>query len=81
MKLANVKMMVAKGMMAVLAAGAFMIASPAKANAQGFAVGVEVGYPHAFYGRPGYFEFERRQEFLRHEEWMRAHRFYGRGWR
>jgi hypothetical protein len=75
MKIANVKGMVAKGMMVVLAAGALMVASPAKAEAQQFAVGVQLGTP--YYGRPG-FEFERRREFLRHEEWVRAHRFYGR---
>jgi hypothetical protein len=81
MKIANVKTLVAKGMMAAMVAGAFMIASPVKAQAQGFAVGVEVGYPHS-YGRPGFYEFERRQEFLRHEEFLRAHRFYGHyGWR
>ena len=78
MKIANVKGMVAKGMVVVLAAGALMFASP-KAQAQRFAVGVQVGAP--FYG-PGFgygpgarFEFERRQAFLRHEEWLRAHRF------
>jgi len=64
--------------MVVLAAGALMVASPAKASAQEFGVGVQFGAP--YYGRPG-FEFERRQEFLRHEaflrheEWARGHRF------
>jgi len=78
MKIANVKGMVAKGMMAAMVAGGLMVASPAKAKAQGFAVGVQFGAP--YYGRPG-FEFERRQEFLRreaflrHEEWLRGHRF------
>lgn len=77
MKIANAKSMVAKGMMVALAAGAFMIASPAKAQAQGFAVGVQVGNPHFYdarrddYARRDRFEFERRQEILRHQEWLR----------
>jgi len=79
MTIANVKGMVAKGMMAVLAAGALMVASPAKADAQGFAVGVRFGHP--IYGPPfvarDRFEFDRREAFLRHEEWVRDHRFYG----
>jgi hypothetical protein len=80
MKIANVKGMVAKGMMVVLAAGALMVASPAKAEAQGFAVGVRFGAPAPYYAHRD-FEFERRQEFLRreaflrHEEWVRSHRF------
>ncbi len=83
MKIANVKGMVAKAMLAGLAMGALMVASPAKAQAQRFAIGVQVGAP--FYGY-GYgpqarFEFERRQAFLRHEEWERAHRFERPYWR
>jgi hypothetical protein len=85
MKIANVKGMIAKGMMAAMVAGALMVASPAKASAQTFAVGVQVGNP--YYGRRDGFEFERRQEILRreefarreailrHEEWVRSHRF------
>jgi hypothetical protein len=77
MKIANVKGMVAKGMMLALAAGALMVASPSKAEAQRFVVGVRVGAPyyaprHDRYDR---FEFERRQAEIRHEEWLRAHRF------
>jgi hypothetical protein len=45
MKIANVKGMVAKLMMTGLAAGAFMAASPATAQAQQFAVGVQLGQP------------------------------------
>ena len=78
MKIANVKSIVAKGMLAVLAAGVLMVASPAKANAEQFAVGVAVGYPHRDFGR---YEFMRRQEFLRHEEFVRVHRFDRRYWR
>ena len=78
MNIANVKGMIAKGMMAAMVAGALMVAAPTKAEAQGFAVGVQFGGPR--YARRD-FEFERRQEFLRreaflrHEEWLRAHRF------
>jgi regulator of RNase E activity RraA len=45
MKIANVKGMVAKLMLTGLAAGAFMAASPATAQAQQFAVGVQFGHP------------------------------------
>ena len=79
MKIANVKSMVAKAMLVVVAAGALMVASPAKANAEQFGVGVVVGYPHRDFNR---YEYIRRQEFLRHEEFLRAHRFDRRyGWR
>ncbi len=56
-------------------AGAVVMAAPAKAEAQGFAV--QVGFRHYDYSRRDRFEFERRQELLRHEEWLRAHRYYG----
>jgi hypothetical protein len=81
MKITNVKAMVAKGVTVGLLAGAFVLAAPAKADAQQFAVGVQVGYP-AYYGHPAYryygsdyyarlrFEQERR-----HAEWVRAHEF------
>ena len=83
---ARIRRMVAKAMLAGMAAGAIMLASPAKAQAQEFVVGVRAGGP--FYGERR-FEFERRQEFLRreefarreaflrHEEWLRAQRFHG----
>jgi hypothetical protein len=76
MKIANG--MVAKAMVLGLAAGALMFATPAKATAQGFAVGVQVGRPYYGYDR---FEVERSREFLRrgefrrHEEWDRVQRF------
>ena len=91
MKSTNVKMtmtkLVAKGMTIGLLAGAFVMAAPKKAEAQGFAVGVEVGYPHYDYSRRDYWEherfererreaFARQQAFLRHEEWERGHRFH-----
>jgi hypothetical protein len=82
MKGTSVKSMVAKVMTVGLLAGAFVLAAPMKANAQQFGVGVQVGYPHYDYSRRDSFEFQRRQAFLRHEEWLRAHRFHDRyGWR
>jgi hypothetical protein len=76
--------MVAKVMTVGMLAGAFVLAAPAKAEAQGFAVGVEVGYPHYDYARRDRYEFERREAFVRHQEWVRAHEYRGRygyrGW-
>ena len=80
MKSTNVKAMVAKVMMVGLLAGAFVMAAPAKADAQQFGTVVEVGYPHYDYSRRDYIEFQRREAIRRHEEWLRAHRF-DRGWR
>jgi hypothetical protein len=80
MTIPNVKAMVAKVMTVGLLAGAFTLATPAKAQAETF-VGVQVGYPHYDNARRDYFEFQRREafrrheEFVRHEEWVRAHEF------
>jgi hypothetical protein len=71
MKITNVKAMVAKGVTVGLLAGAFVLAAPAKADAQRFVVGVQVGYPHYEYYDHARFERERR-----HEEWVRAHGHY-----
>ena len=92
MKSTNVKAMVTKVMTVGLLAGAFVMAAPAKADAQQFGAVVEVGYPHYDYSRREFnerqrieaerrAEFERREEIRRHEEWLRMHRFYGRDWR
>jgi hypothetical protein len=74
-------------MLAGMAAGALLMASPVKAQAQEVAVGVRAGGP--FYGPRAAIVFDRRQEFLRreefarresflrHEEWLRARRFRG----
>jgi hypothetical protein len=79
--------MVAKAMLAGVAAGAFLMASPVKAQAQEIVVGVRARAP--FYGaRAGFVfdrraeflrreEFARREAFLRHEPWLRAQRFRG----
>jgi len=87
----NVKAMVAKVMAVGLVAGAVVLATPQQAQAQGFAVGVQVGYPHYDYSRRDYYErqrfeaerraeFERREAYLRHEAWEREHsyRFHDR---
>ena len=93
MKLTNVKAMVVKAMVVKamtvgMLAGAFILAAPAKAQAQGFGVRVQVAYPP--YTRDYYerlrFERERRDAFLRqqawfrHQVWERDHR-YGYGYR
>jgi hypothetical protein len=82
MKLTNVKAMVVKAMTVGMLAGAFILAAPAKAQAQGFGVRVQVAYPP--YSRDYYerlrFERERRDAFLRqhawfrHQAWERDHR-------
>jgi hypothetical protein len=73
MKITNVKAMVAKGVTVGLLAGAFVLAAPAKADAQQFGVAVQVGYPH-YYGLD-YYARLRFEEQRRHEEWVRAHEF------
>jgi hypothetical protein len=83
-KIATLKAMVTKAMLALTAAAALILAAPAQA--QEFAVGVRAGNP--YFARPGFaFErrqeffrreqFERRQAFFRHQEWARAHRSRG----
>lgn len=68
MKIANVKGMVAKLMITGLAAAAFMVVSPSKAQAQGFAVGVRVGQPAYAYDHDGYRNDLRRNEEFRDRE-------------
>jgi hypothetical protein len=83
MKFANVKGMVAKAMILTVAAGALFAASPTKAEAQRFAVGVRIGDPYYAprYDRYDRYEYARHEEFLRreaffrHQEWLREHRF------
>lgn len=70
MKFAQVKSMLVKGVTVGLLAGAFVMATPAKANA---AVIVGVGFGAPYYGRPGYYERFRIEEARRHAEWVRAH--------
>ncbi len=86
MRLTNVKAMVAKAMTIGLLAGAFAMAAPVKAQAQAFAFGVEVGHPRYDVYRHDRFdrfdhvraeEIRRHEEFVRQEEWRRAHDFHG----
>jgi hypothetical protein len=85
MKITNVKAMVAKSVTVGLLAGAFVLAAPAKADAQRFVVGVQVGHPHYDYVRHDYYDHVRFEQERRHEEWVRAHErdhyrygYYGR---
>jgi hypothetical protein len=75
MKLTNLKAMVAKAMTVGMLAGALVLASQAKAQAQGFGVGVQIGYPPYGYSRDYYerlrCERERREAFLRQQAWER----------
>jgi predicted GNAT superfamily acetyltransferase len=75
MKITNVKAMVAKGVTVGLLAGAFVLAAPAKADAQQVAVGVQVGYPQGGYARRDYYSHLRFEQERRHEGWVRAHEF------
>jgi hypothetical protein len=75
MKITNVKAMVAKGVTVGLLAGAFVLAAPAKADAQQFAVGVQVGYPQYDRARRDHYDHLRFEQQRRHEEWVRAHEF------
>jgi hypothetical protein len=78
MKTANAKGLAVKGMLGAVAMGAIFFAGAAKAQAQGFAVGVQFGepayygqtYPQAaYYGAPGYYDGDgRRDAFIRHEQ-------------
>ena len=69
MMITNVKKMVAKGMAVGFLAAAFAVFAPVKAEAQHFAVGVQIGGP-----RYGYYHDDR----FRHEDWRRGydHRYY-----
>jgi hypothetical protein len=83
MKLANVKGLIAKGMLLTFAAGALILGSPVKAEAQRFVVGVQVGNPYyaardARYDRDQYdrhdyarYDYGRQEEFLRRQAFFR----------
>jgi hypothetical protein len=75
MKITNVKAMIAKGVTVGLLAGVFVLTAPAQADAQQFAVGVQVGCPHYGYYGPDYYARLRFEQERRHEEWVRAHEF------
>jgi hypothetical protein len=67
------KAMVAKVMTVGLLAGAFVLAAPAKAQAQGFAIGVQLGGPHYDYARDGYYDGGRR-DYYEHERFEQQRR-------
>ena len=80
----QVKTMVGKVMTVGLLAGAFVMAAPAKAKAQGVSFGVQLGGPvYSGYGdgRRGYWEHERREAyerqlaFERQQAWLRQQDF------
>ena len=83
MKLANVKGLVTKSIVAAVAAGALLFAAPTKSQAQVFVglrfdrpapVVVASAYPAPVYVAP-YSYYARREAIIRHDEWLRAHRF------
>lgn len=80
MKLTNVKAMVAKSLTVGLLAGAFVLAAPAKADAQQFAIGVQFGAPvyngydngyNDFYARQRYEQIRRQQAFEAQQAYAR----------
>ena len=93
MKLTNVKAMVAKSLTVGLLAGAFVLAAPAKADAQQFAIGVQFGSPAYSYNnyRDSYArqraeqirrqqEFEAQQAYERQQAWEREHAYGSYGY-
>ena len=82
MKIANVKGLVTKTIVAAVAAGALLFAAPTKSQAQVF-VGLRFGRPGARVyvatpprlRRAPYGYYARREAIIRHDEWLRAHRF------
>jgi hypothetical protein len=88
MTLTHVKALVAKVITVGLLAGAFVMATPVKARAQGVSIGVHLGEP-AYWpvysgfgdGHRGYWEherreaFERQQSFERQQAWLRQQEF------
>jgi hypothetical protein len=78
MKLTSVKSMVMKGVTVGLVAGAVMLAAPAKAEAQQFAVGVQFGSPAYGYSNPGDYYARQRYEELCRERAFAAQQAYAR---
>jgi len=82
MKIANVKGLVTKTIVAAVAAGALLFAAPTKSQAQ-VVVGLRFGRPAPVYVAPapiyaapyGYGFYARREAIIRHDEWVRDHRF------
>lgn len=82
MKIPNVKGLVTRTIVAAVAAGALLFAAPTKSQAQ-VVVGLRFGHPAPVYVAPapiyvapyGYYGYGRREAIIRHDEWIRAHRF------
>jgi hypothetical protein len=71
MKIATVKSLAAKFAITSLAVGAFFLASPAKSQAQQFAVGVQFGHPTYVADRDDYrydADRYRNDEYREHEQ-------------
>jgi hypothetical protein len=83
MTFANVKGLITKTTLAAVAAAAFLFAAPTRSQAQ-VIVGLRFGRPAPVYVAPAPYVVYRRDAFIRHEEWLRAHRYdhgYYRGYR
>jgi hypothetical protein len=78
MKIANVKGLVTKTIVAAVAAGALLFAAPTKSQAQ-VVVGLRFGRPVYVAPAPAYVApygfYARREAIIRHDEWVREHRF------
>lgn len=75
MKLTNVKSLVTKSLTVGLLAGAFVLAAPAKANAQ-VAIGVQFGAPvydgyNDYYARQRWEQYRRQQAYEAQQEYAR----------
>lgn len=88
MNISSMKATVAKVITAGLLAGVFVMAAPAKAEAQSVRFGIAVGYPQYSYPQYDNYhrdhydhiraeEFRRQEDARRHEEWARAHDYRG----
>ena len=69
MTIPNVKAMVVKAITVGLVAGALAMVAPAKAEAQHFTFGVQVGGP--VYGYQGGYDRERYEAYCRQQEYVR----------
>jgi hypothetical protein len=81
MTITNVKATVAKVLTVGLLAGAFVMAAPAKADAEVFGIGIHVGAPAYGYDHRYHDDHIRREE-IRHDDWGRGRDYHDyRGYR
>jgi hypothetical protein len=93
MKATQLKAMIAKVMSVGVVAGVLALAGPAKAEAQAWSVGVQIGAPVYGYAAPAYgyahaygpdyyarqrYERERRAAFERRQAWLRQQEWIAR---